>query len=107
MEYSAGELGIPLKANRFFDGISDLSYCSIQDAGEVIREFKPNMPLWGHSYSIPVEEIKRLDVPGIILGPWGRDLHKYTERLNKSFFLDAAPKILEFFVGSLLGTDAD
>jgi len=105
--YSAGELGIPLKVNQFFDGISDLSYCSIQDAGDVIREFKPNMPLWGHSYSIPVEEIKRLDVPGVILGPWGRDLHKYTERLNKSFFLDAAPKMLEFFVGSLLGADAD
>ncbi|HOC08696.1 MAG TPA: M20/M25/M40 family metallo-hydrolase [Bacillota bacterium] len=107
LEYSAEELGIPLKVNRFFDGISDLSYCSIQDAGDVIGEFKPNMPLWGHSYSIPVEEIKRLDVPGIILGPWGRDLHKYTERLNKGFFLDAAPKLLEYFVHSLLGVDAD
>jgi arginine utilization protein RocB len=102
VEYSAKELGIPLRVNPFFEGISDLSYCSIQDAGDVITEFKPNMPLWGHSYSIPVEEIKRLGVPGVILGPWGKDLHKYTERLNKSFFLDTAPKMLEFFVNSLL-----
>jgi arginine utilization protein RocB len=102
VEYSAKELGIPLRVNPFFDGISDLSYCSIQDAGDVITEFKPNMPLWGHSYSIPVEEIKRLGVPGIILGPWGKDLHKYTERLNKGFFLDTTPKMLEFLVDSLL-----
>ena len=102
VEYSAERLGMTLKVNRFFDGISDLSYCSIQDAGDVIREFKPNMPLWGSPYSIPVEEIKKLDVPGIILGPWGKDIHKYTERLNKSFYLDTAPKMLGFLVNSLL-----
>lgn len=106
-EYSAGEFEIPLKVNGFFDGISDLSYCSMQDAGDVIKEFKPNMPLWGRSYSIPVEDIKKLDVPGIILGPWGKDLHKYTERLNKSFFLDVAPEMLRFFVDTLLGMNTD
>ncbi len=106
-EYSLSEFGMTLRVNRFFDGISDLSYCSIQDAGNVINELKPNMPLWGHSYSIPVEEIKKLDVPGIILGPWGKDLHKYTERLNRSFYLNIAPKLLKFYVCTLLGMDAD
>ena len=105
-EYSISEFGIPIKVNRFFDGISDLSYCSIQDAGDVINEFKPNMPLWGHSYSIPVEEIKRLNVPGVILGPWGKDLHKYTERLNKDSYLRTAPGLLKYFVYALLGMDA-
>jgi arginine utilization protein RocB len=101
-QYALEEFGIRLKANRFFDGISDLSYCSIRDAQDVITEFEPNMPLWGHSYFLPVDEIEQLSVPGIILGPWGKDLHKYTERLSRSFYLQTAPKLLKRLIETLL-----
>lgn len=103
--FSARNLGISLKANRFFNGISDLSYCGIQDAEDVINLLKPNMPAWGHPYSVPVEEIKKLNVPAVILGPWGKDLHKFTERINRKFYLETAPKLLRFYVNALLNID--
>ncbi|MDI6705952.1 MAG: M20/M25/M40 family metallo-hydrolase [Bacillota bacterium] len=101
-QFCAGNFGIDLKVNRFFNGISDLSYCGVQDAEEVIGLLKPNMPVWGHPYLVPVDEIKKLDVPAVILGPWGKDLHKFTERLNLESYLVTTPALLRFYVDTLL-----
>lgn len=101
-EYCAESFGMDLKVNRFFDGISDLSYCGVQDAEDVIGLLKPNMPVWDHPYSVPVDEIKKLDVPAVILGPWGKDLHKFTERLNRESYLVTTPALLRFYVNTLL-----
>lgn len=104
-DYSRKELGVDLYIQKYFNGISDLSYCALQDAEDVINSFKPNMPAWGYSYSLPLEEMRHLNVPAIILGPWGKDAHKFTERLNLDFFLNKSPYLLEYMVKGLLRTE--
>lgn len=36
---------------------------------------------WGRLYSIPFEDIESLSIPIINIGPWGKDYHKFTERV--------------------------
>lgn len=40
------------------------------------------MLIWRDIYYIPLE-IKEISMPVLNVGPWGKDLHKYTERVNK------------------------
>lgn len=66
----------------YFMGISDLSYTGLQDADKIMPYVAPNMPLWDRDfYTIDFMSLKELSIPSIILGPWGKDLHKMTERV--------------------------
>ena len=45
------------------------------------------MPAWPDKYSLPVEDIRNLNVPVVNIGPFGKDAHKFTERVHKHFSL--------------------
>lgn len=65
-------------------GISDLSYIDFQGGShKTIETIEKNMPLWGEFYSIPLDTMEKLGIPGVNIGPWGKDLHKLTERANR------------------------
>ena len=87
-----------ISKQKYFQGLSDLSYFALQDAEEVVDYLKPNMPSWGYRYHIPVEEIKKLNLPVLNYGPHGRDPHKFTERILVNYSYDVAPKLLRFLV---------
>ncbi|MDO5714639.1 MAG: M20/M25/M40 family metallo-hydrolase [Tissierellia bacterium] len=65
----------------YFMGISDLSYLSTKETKEEIREISENIPMWNEDYFIPFEELSKYKIPVINLGPWGKDIHKRTERV--------------------------
>ncbi|UOQ48679.1 M20/M25/M40 family metallo-hydrolase [Gracilibacillus caseinilyticus] len=84
-----------LLPKQFFTGLSDVSYCRIANIEQVLPTLEANMPLWGKTYSIPVEEIAALDVPTINVCPYGKDAHKRTERLDVQYTAEVAPLVLK------------
>jgi arginine utilization protein RocB len=61
------------------------------------------MPLWQKTYDIPFAEMEALSVPVINIGPWGKDLHKFTERVYKLDLCERTPVLLESAIDYLLG----
>lgn len=101
-KFAAEQFGVRFQVNRFHKGISDLSYCGLQNADDVIEMLRPNMPTWGYRYSLPLEELRRLNLPVFNVGPYGRDAHKFTERLHMPFSFNISPHLLKFAVTELL-----
>lgn len=86
--------GLELKEDRYFMGISDLSYLSLDPKATPEVSMKPNMPLWNGGYSIPFKEMKELQIPGINIGPWGKDIHKMTERVLWKDVVEVVPDLI-------------
>lgn len=86
----------------FFTGISDLSYTSMRDGAGTLESLRTFMPLLGDSYQIPAEEIQRISMPCINIGPWGKDLHKLTERVNKEDLYVRTPRIINQAISTVL-----
>ncbi|TYP58823.1 M20/M25/M40 family metallo-hydrolase [Thermosediminibacter litoriperuensis] len=87
---------------KFYPYISDLSYFSVSEKVEAISALVNNMPGWNEIYSLPIESIKKLNVPVVNIGPYGKDAHKFTERVNISYSFEVMPEILERTVKLLL-----
>jgi arginine utilization protein RocB len=101
------DFGEDLTLQKFFKGLSDMSYFALHDAEEVISYLQPNIPSWGIRYSIPVEAIKKLDLPVLNIGPYGKDAHKFTERLHLPYWHNVAPRLLKFAVEEILRRNMD
>ena len=89
----------------FFTGISDLSYTSIEDSGEIVNALKRSMPLFEKLYHIPVEDIEAVSMPCINIGPWGKDFHKLTERVLKEDIYERTPQIIQRAIEIVLGME--
>lgn len=87
----------------FYTGICDLSYINIEDPEEQRKRISQSMPLFGWYYDIPFEEIKKISMAGINIGPWGKDFHKLTERVLMENLYDRTPHILDHAITILLG----
>lgn len=105
MDYSQEHFNQAYSREYFFTGISDLSYTSIKNSKVIAETLKGSMPLFGTLYSIPIEEIENLSVPTINIGPWGKDLHKLTERVLKEDLFHRTPELLHFAISTLLDLD--
>lgn len=78
----------------YFNGISDLSYVTYDSHDDSWEEYKNNTPVWNRTYSIPFEEMQKLQAPFINIGPFGKDPHKLTERLHKESAFEITPELL-------------
>lgn len=100
-EYVKDELDEDLKTQRYFKGLSDLSYFSLRDSEKVIKYLKPNMPSLGYNYDIPFEEIKKLNLPVFSFGPHGKDPHKWTERILVDYSFEKVPVIFRKLIETI------
>ena len=82
----------------YFMGMSDLSYAGWVGDDEDIKIIKKNSPGWDIIYSIPFYAIKKLDMPIINIGPWGKDLHKPTERVFEKDVYERVPEIISTLI---------
>ena len=48
----------------------------------------------GDGYRVDFKEIGKLNIPAVLLGPWGKDIHRRTERVNRKSLLVELPEIL-------------
>lgn len=99
--FANDELGLGVYTQNYFTGISDLSYGLFTGNNENIDYISGNMIFWGDMYSIPLKDIRELSMPVLNIGPWGRDLHKYTERVYKKDLFDTVPRLIDFVVRSI------
>ena len=86
----------------YFMGISDMSYMALNDSEKIIPHIQSNMPLWKKVYEIPFEAIKRLGIPSINIGPCGKDIHKFTERVLEKDVVMQTPKLIEGVIEHIL-----
>jgi arginine utilization protein RocB len=86
---------LPVERIHYFNGICDLSYVNYTDEGEGWSTFEKNTPVWGDSYTLPFNEMKRLNAPVINIGPFGKDAHKRTERLHIKNAFEEVPLLVE------------
>lgn len=93
--------GETLVLSEHFTAISDLSYMGFQGTRDDLLALALNTPGWGHIYDLPLDALLRLDVPVVNIGPAGVDAHKYTERLELSYYLEVYPKLFRSLIGRL------
>ena len=86
----------------FFSGICDLSYIDMADPESVRASIVESMPLFGSFYDIPLEDIHKISMPGINIGPWGKDFHKLAERVLAEDLYKKTPRILDAAVKYIL-----
>ena len=89
----------------YFMGISDMSYSALNDSENIIPHIEFNMPLWKNMYDIPFETIKQLAIPSINIGPYGKDLHKFTERVLEKDVIRQTPKLIAGVINHILKND--
>lgn len=97
-DYAKEKHEIKLSIHEFFEGVSDLSYCGLRGRGKKYLPYIKNVPGWGKLYSWPVSDLEYFDLPVINIGPWGKDIHKFTERVNVEYAVSILPELLQLFV---------
>ncbi|MBN7773267.1 M20/M25/M40 family metallo-hydrolase [Clostridium aminobutyricum] len=100
--YAAEEMRQEIYTQNYFTGISDLSYAMFTLDQEDIEYISSNMLFWGDMYYIPLDIIKEQSMPVLNVGPWGKDLHKYTERVFKPDLFDHTPKLVDYLIKTIL-----
>lgn len=96
-EQSVRQTGAQLQLRHYFTGISDLSYCGLS-AAQDMTAWDVNTPLWGTAYTIDFAALASLQIPSVLYGPWGKDLHQMTERVNRKNLTEEIPVILKNFI---------
>ncbi|OBR96927.1 succinyl-diaminopimelate desuccinylase [Clostridium ragsdalei P11] len=89
-----------IKTN-YFMGISDASYTGI-DSDIPLAELISNIVGYDIIYKLPVKELSKLNIPVVIFGGQGKDLHKYTERLNVPYSFEVIPKLYRHMIYYML-----
>lgn len=84
-----------------FGGITDLSYLGYDGNPKDLEFIAENLPGWGKTFWILIQELTELSIPIANLGPSGKDAHKMTERLELDYSLRTAPELLRFAIEKL------
>ncbi len=79
---------------KFYPYISDLSYAAAPREENAVASLKNNMPGFGTKYKLPIEEMQKLNLPVVNIGPFGKDAHKFTERVEKDYSFNVVPKLV-------------
>lgn len=87
---------------KFFPYISDLSYGAAPKDPKIIAALKDNMPGFGSKYHLPLEAMQKLDLPVLDIGSFGKDAHKFTERIEKNYSFNVAPELVYKTIMKLL-----
>lgn len=96
-EYAFNEFEYKLTYENYTVGLSDCSYCAIDKPFD-FEKFSLNTPMWGKLYSIDFEAIEKLNIPFLILGPWGKDLHQPTERVHRKSLTRITPALTKAII---------
>lgn len=91
-----------IQMKKFYPYISDLSYGAAPREENAVESLKNNMPGFGLKYKLPIEDMQSLNLPVVNIGPFGKDAHKFTERLQKDYSFNVAPKLVYDTIMNLL-----
>lgn len=93
--------GVRLSTKNYFMGISDLCYSGLgeQDCSLIFQ----NLVTHTSYYSFPIEALQQLNIPGVNVGGYGKDIHKREERLERSFSFTILPGYFHRLIERLFG----
>ncbi|TCP31310.1 arginine utilization protein RocB [Scopulibacillus darangshiensis] len=91
-----------LAVKRFFPFLSDSSYLALYETDEELDALIRNFSGWQSLYSLPVKEIRALGIPSINLGVYGKDAHKWTERVHKPYSFETLPRMIRMLTCLIL-----
>lgn len=89
------ETGEQYRLMRFFPSLSDSSYLKIDDSQDSIDMLLNNFPGVERLYPIPLGKIKQINIPAINYGCYGKDAHKWTERVHIPYTFGVLPLLLK------------
>ncbi|MDR1944380.1 MAG: M20/M25/M40 family metallo-hydrolase [Synergistaceae bacterium] len=95
--------GVSMEMAEFFGGLCDLSFMGYSGKPGDASKFTANCPGGNLLFDIPFDEMSAIDMPVMNLGPFGRDAHKMTERLEKKYSLEILPELIKFAVSAISG----
>jgi len=96
------ETGYKLVYKKFFPYIADLSYAAAPTDPRIIASLKDNTPGFGVKYELPLEDMADLNLPVLDIGPFGKDAHQFTERIEKNYSFEVAPELVYKTIENLL-----
>jgi arginine utilization protein RocB len=100
MKYAEEVHGEKMATSEYY-GISDLCYTWLADGVNFDGLFE-NLVGVNMFYNFPGEAMKKFKVPALVLGAYGKDLHKYTERLNKHYNFEVLPDLYVKYIDMIL-----
>ena len=100
--FSREKWGERYKKMNYFMQISDMSFASFHDSGDAVSTIGPNMPFWNKYYSSVFTSERTLSMPVVNIGPWGKDLHKFGERVYRPDFEERTYAIMKHAVRHVL-----
>lgn len=88
------ETGEKIEVKQFFPSLSDSSYLKIDDGKKSIQFLTANFPGYETLYPLPFDTIRSLNIPAVNFGVYGKDAHKWTERLYKPYSFEVLPRLI-------------
>lgn len=88
------EEGENFEIMQFFPSLTDSSYIKIDDDEKSIEALIKNFPEYNLLYPVPLKKIKALNIPALNYGCYGKDAHKWTERVYKPYSFETLPKLI-------------
>lgn len=89
-----GETGDDFQMLQFFPSLSDSSYLKIDDTPASVAALYANLPGGKHVSPVPTERIRALHIPAVDYGVYGKDAHKWTERVYKPYSFGVLPRLI-------------
>jgi len=96
--FSCNEWGERYKTLNYYMQISDMSFASFHDIDDAISTIGSNMPFWNKYYGSVFTSKRALSMPVVNIGPWGKDLHKFGERVYRPDLEEKSYAILKHVV---------
>lgn len=91
---ASSKTGEDFAVKKFFPYLADGSFLSLHETDEEIDTLVKNFPELSRLYPIPIKEIRHLNVPSINMGVYGKDGHKWTERVYKPYSFNTLPTLI-------------
>lgn len=101
IQYAKDEYDETLKMKDYFMGISDMCYTNLAKDMNFDKLFE-NLVGINMIYQFPIKDLKKFSVPGIVLGGYGKDFHKHTERLHKGYNFNILPDLYVKLIKNIL-----
>ncbi|WP_369901393.1 M20/M25/M40 family metallo-hydrolase [Bacillus manliponensis] len=89
------ETGETFVLKKFFPYLADGSFLSIHETDDELQPLLQNFPQWEQLYPLPYETIRKLNIPSINMGVYGKDGHKWTERVYKPYSFHTLPLLIQ------------
>lgn len=89
------EENVEYKILHFYPSLSDSSYIKIDDPKDSVEALHKDFPDMDNLYPIPFDKIGGLNIPALTFGTYGKDAHKWTERVHKPYTFGVLPRLIE------------